>query len=535
MSTLVPSIRREPGTWLVITAGLVAFLSVAWLGIYYDDFGNIHAYNTQSLAGIARDTHFNRFPLFTLVVYPLLLKMPAGLAHLLIATAHTGVALLLRAVLRGFGYSERVAVGAALLFLLAPAHTEAIHWVVASTIVFGTCVMLASTLALMRGRPVLAVVLALGGMLFSEAIILPSAVLHGLVLLHRRTHLLRTGLHLVAMGASYVAFQLIRFLVSMPGRMAQYEVGLSSAAHNLGDLLIMATGLVSSRDVNWFWNQQPFGVDVGLRLPLAVLLPAMLLMGGAVYVMSRLPGEPLRPRGLYLGLAGTGTGLFAALAVYLLITGNPMQPRYTYVPLVFLVPLLTLVLTMLDRGQVSRAVWMGVMVCMLGWSLYRAWSHVWSNWYPARLVVDRVQKDLDTLARESDVKEFYVVNAPRLVGNAYALMAEWAFVGMGQHLLSRKVWVEDYPRHYRNAPEHKKSGMRFTEKPCLFVGWKNGQRVVETRAFDPSRKLVLDCKTGLVEEPGEGAPPELAYPQRADGAYREMMGDTPSWLVHAIP
>lgn len=531
---LVESIRRQPGPWLVIAAAGVAFFGVPWLGIYYDDFGNIHAYNHQSLLEIARDTHFNRFPLFTLAVYPLMLKMPAGLAHVLIAAVHTLAALLLRSVLRGFGYSERVAVGAALLFLLAPAHTEALHWVVASTMVFGVALMLASTVGLMRGRPVLALALGLAGMLFSEAIILPAAALHGLVLLHRRTRLLRVGLHLGALGASYVAFQLIRRLVSYPGSMAQYPVGLSSAARNARDLLFMATGLSSSRDINWIWSMQPFGPNVGLLLPLVLLLPALLLMAGAVYVMSRLPGEPLHPRELSLGLGGAGAGFVSALAIFLLITGNTMQPRYTYVPLVFLAPLAALLLATLDRHRAPRALWAVLLVGLLGGSLYRTWSHVWSNWYPARLVVDRVHQDLEAMAKESDIQEIYVVNAPRVVGNAYALMREWAYIGMSQNLLSRRVWVEDFPKRYREAPEQK-VGLRFTDSPCVFMGWRGGQRVVETRAFDSTRDLVLDCTTGLVEAPLEGALPTLRYADGSVRAYREMMGNTPAWVANALP
>jgi hypothetical protein len=528
-NSLLQAARRDPGTWLIIAAACVAFFGVAWLGFYYDDFSNIAIYRSRPFIETARDLGYNRFPLFALGLYPLMLLLPAGVAHLLVAAAHTTAAVLLRSVLKGFGYSERVAVSAGLLFLLAPAHTEVLHWVVASTVIFGVCFLLASTLMLMRGRVLLAGALAVAGMLFSEAIILPVAVVHGLVLLLRRTRLPHLMGHMVGLATPYAVFLVIRYLCSAPGRLTQYETGLANARGNTLDILMMSVGLMTSRDLNWFWNHSPALADVGLRLPLVLLLPALAVMSGVVYALARLPGEAPGSRSVLLGLGGTLAGFIAALGVFLIVTGNTMQPRYTYAPLVFLTTLVALLLGTLDRGRAPRAVWMTMLVGMLGWSLYRVWSHVWSNWYPARLVTERVLRDVETTARETGAKEVYVVNAPRSVGNAYVFMREWAYLAAGQHLLSTPVLLTDYPPAYINGKVE--AGSRFTNAPCAFLGWRDGQRVIGTRVYDPSRNLVLDCASGVVEAPVEGSLPELRYVEVAEVAYRDMMGSPATQLT----
>ena len=53
---------------------------------------------------------------------------------------------------------------------------------------------------------------------------------------------------------------------------------------------------------------------------------------------------------LLLGLGGALVGLAAALAIFLIVTGNTMQPRYTYVPLVFLTTLAALLLAVAGPG-----------------------------------------------------------------------------------------------------------------------------------------------------------------------------------------
>lgn len=529
------SVRKDPGAWLIVGAACTAFFGVAWLGLYYDDISNIGIYRTQRYLDIAKDMRFNRFPLFALGIYPLMLLMPVWLAHLWVAAAHTTAAVLLRSVLRGFGCSERLAVSAGLLFLLAPAHGEALYWVVASTIIFGVCFLLASALALMRGRPWLACGLAFLGMLFSEAVILPAAALHVIVLFQQRTKLTRMVLHGVGLAVPYGVFLAVRYNLSTPGvgKMTQYDTGLANASQNTIDILMMATGLMSSRDINWFWNHAPLNTNVGLLLSPWVLVPAVLLMASVVYGLSRLPGEAPRPRLLVLGVVGCVVGLGAALAVFLVVTGNTMQPRYTYAPLVFLTTLAALLLAGLDRGRAPRAVWMAVMVGVLGWSVYRSWSNIWGNWYPAKLIMDRVLRDVETTARERQVKQVFVVNAPMLVGNAYAFMREWSYAAAGEQLLSEPLTLRDIPDPLRYG--QLKPGERFANGPCVFLGWRNGQREVGPRAFDPARQLVLDCGTGLVEVPTPDALPTLRYLEINEVAFRDMMGGATEGLTQTRP
>ncbi len=529
------SVRKDPGAWLIVGAACIAFFGVAWLGLYYDDISNIGIYRTQRYIDVVKDLRFNRFPLFALGIYPLMLLIPVWLAHLWVAAAHTAAAVLLRSVLRGFGCPERLAVSAGLLFLLAPAHGEALYWVVASTIIFGVCFLLASTLALMRGRPWLACGLAFLGMLFSEAVILPAAALHAFVLFQQRTKLTRMVLHGVGLAVPYGLFLVLRYRFSTPGvgKMTQYDTGLANASQNAVDILMMATGLMSSRDINWFWNHAPLMANVGLLLSPWLLVPAMLLMAGVVWGLSRLPGEAPRPRLLGLGVVGSVVGLGAALAVFLVVTGNTMQPRYTYAPLVFLTTLAALLLAGLDRGRAPRAVWMAVMVGVLGWSVYRSWSNVWGNWYPAKLVMERVLRDAEATVRERQVKQVFVVNAPMLVGNAYVFMREWSYAAAGEQLLSEPVTLRDIPDPLRNGPL--KPGERFATGPCAFLGWRNGQREVGTRAFDPARQLVLDCGTGLVEAPTPESVPPLRYLEINEVAFRDMMGGATEDLSEARP
>jgi hypothetical protein len=528
------SVRRDPGAWLIVAVACVTFFGVAWLGLYYDDLSNIAFYRTQRYINAVRDLRYNRFPLFALGLYPLMLMMPVAVAHLLVAAAHTTAAVLLRSVLRGFGGSERLSVSAALLFLVAPAHHEALCWVVASTVIFGVCFLLASTLQLMRGRPSRACALAFVGMLFTEAVILPAAALHGFVLLQQGARLPRRVRHMVGLALPYGAFLAVRYLFSNPGvgSLTQYTTGLSSAGQNATDLLLMATGLLTSRDINWLWSQAPLLANVGRLLAPWVLVPAVALMAGAVHVLSRLPGEPPRPRPLLLGVAGSLVGLVAALGVFLVVTGNTMQPRYTYVPLLFLAPLAALLLAVLDRGRAPRAAWLAVMVGVLGWSVYRDWSHVWANWYPARRVIERVLRDVEATAREQQVRRVFVVNAPRLVGNAYVFMREWSYSAAGKHLLTRPVELRDYPDVVRRR--NLKPGERFVNGRCVFLGWRHGQPQVGSRAYSAERGLVFDCETGRVAAP-TGELPDLRYAEASEPAYQDMMGGAPEALTEARP
>lgn len=535
LTSVRQSVRSDTGAWLIVAAGCIAFFGVAWLGLYYDDLSNIGIYRTQRYLDVVKDLRFNRFPLFALVLYPLmLLVLPVWASHLVVAAAHITAAVLLRSVLKGFGASERLAVSAGLLFLLAPAHGEVLYWIVASTVIFGVGFALASTVQLQRGRPLLACGLAFMGMLFSEAVILPIAALHFFVLLQQRIRLWRMVLHGVGLVVPYGVFLVVRFLYSTPGvgKMTQYDTGLANASQNATDILMMATGLMSSRDINWFWNQAPLMANVGLLLSPGVLVPAVLLMGGIVWALSRLPGEAPRPRLLVMGGVASLAGLATALAVFLVVTGNTMQPRYTYVPLLFLTTLAALLLAGLDRGRAPRAVWMAVMVGVLGWSVYRSWSNVWGNWYPAKLVMERVLKDVETTARERQVKQVFVVNVPMLVGNAYVFMREWSYSAAGEQLFSEPLTLRDIPDPLRYG--QLKPGERFTDGACVFLGWRNGQREAAPRAYDPARKLVLDCATGLVEAPGETLP-ELRYAEVNEVAYRDMTGGPPEGLTEARP
>jgi hypothetical protein len=91
---------------------------------------------------------------------------------------HLTAAGLVAALVRACGRPPSVAVVAAALMLLAPQNLEAAYWYAASTDLFATVFVLASLLALVRGRPIWSTVAAVAAYLSKEsALVLPVLAL----------------------------------------------------------------------------------------------------------------------------------------------------------------------------------------------------------------------------------------------------------------------------------------------------------------------------------------------------------------------
>ena len=110
-------------------------------------------------------------------------------------------------------------------------------------------------------------------------------------------------------------------------------------------------------------------------------------------------------------------------------------------------------------------------------------------------------------------------------------MREWAYSAR-EELLSTPLTAPGLPGAYRHgaaaapAPASRAA-------PCVFLGWRNGQRVVGTRAFEPTGNLVLDCDTGTVEAPLRG--PRSGAALRGDGRGRLPAHDgEPPRAAHAV-
>jgi hypothetical protein len=511
---------------LIIASALAVYFGVLWLGLSYDDFSNLESYRTHPMAGIARQLQFNRSPLFGLLVYPALLALPVGLAHALVIAAHTGAALMLRRVLMQLDLSDRTATLAGLVFLVWPAHAEVLYWLAASTQAFGMGLMLASTGMLLRGRRGLALFAGFLGTLFSEAILIPTFFLHGLSLVRRRQRALSSLAQLAALAVLYAGFQALRRALSYPGSIAQYEVGLTKVVPNVVQVLSMSMGLVSSRPVSWLWTGTARLFDVTLSAPWVTFVAALGLALLVVRSIAALPAATLEGRRLVLAAGIAGVGYLSSLVVFAVVVGNDMQNRYTYVPVLFLAALVGILLGEGQGSRVGRPLTLAIAVGVVSASVYRDWSVIWANWYPARLVNDRVIADTRVAISQVNAKRVYIVNAPRVVGSGYTITQDWAYLSVGRLFVAPQIEMRgDYL--FTEVKYEIRPGVQFSDQPCVFVGWRGGRMEVTRRAYDHEHDVLLNCETGQIEQ----APPDAASTVltiRRDEPSRERLGQFPA-------
>lgn len=515
-STALAKVRASPRILphlLIISFAMLTYHGALLLGLSMDDYSGLENYGRRTLLEIVTRPAYNRFPPFAFFLYPLMLHMPYWLAHLLVIVAHTFVALQIYRLLVWFGAGERTAVVAGLLFLVWPAHQEALFWLVASTVVFGVAAALAGVVRVAAGRRISGILLIFLGMLFSEAVFFPALFVLGLVALRRReTPLAITKLLGAAVGL-YALFQLLRRLISVAQQFTQYPLGLASVWMNLHDLVLMGLGLASSRDSGWLWAFASTPTDVSLDLPRAFILPALVAAVVAAYLVQQLPAGGLvglRPRAAALICAAAGYGI--ALLIFLGISGEfvYMQSRYTYTSVAYLCVFVALPVSwaLLSPRRPLAMLGQVALVALLSWCVYQAWSNVWANWYPARQLSDRIIEDVRATYDERGVERILLVNEPRAVGSGYSISRDWAFRSVGRMYVSPGLKLDS--ERFANAlgADAYTAGERFSYEPCVFLGWDDGRRVVDVRALDPYNQLVLNCETGLVE----AAPPGLELP-----------------------
>ena len=216
---------------------------------------------------------------------------------------HLTAAGLVAALVRACGRPPAVALVAAALMLLAPQNLEAAYWYAASTDLFATVFVLASLLALVRGRPVWSAVAALAAYLSKEsALVLP---LLAVVLLYPQGR--RAALRAVApllLLAALVAVVRIAVLHGWGG-------GGEPAPAPLGRLLQLANGLT-----HLFTG--PLPEPLGFAAGTAALVLTVL-------AVARRRGEPGRFTPFLLG---------AAALAPLGAAGWVIGARYFYLPAV---------------------------------------------------------------------------------------------------------------------------------------------------------------------------------------------------------
>lgn len=520
---------------LILGCAVLAYQGALLLGLSMDDFSAVEGYRNTPWGEILTTPGYNRFPPFAFFLYPLMLQLPHWLSHLLVIGAHTAAALLIYELLVWFDLGGPAASVAALLFLLWPAHTEALYWLVASTVVFGVATALGGVRLVAEGRPLGGVLLIFLGMLFSEGIVFPALFLLGLVLLHRRDRPLRIIAVLGAAVGLYAAFQVIRRLASVAQQFTQYPIGLDNVRQNLQDMVLMGLGLASSRDSGWLWSFATSSVDVSLDLPQIFILLALALAIGATLLVRQLPvGEVASARRRTIALLCAAAGYCAALLIFLGISGPYvfMQSRYTYTSVAYLCAFVAMPISWMLLSPRRGLAILGqvALVALLSWCLYQTWSNVWANWYPARQLSDRIIEDVRATHAEAGVDRILLVNEPKAVGNGYSISREWAFKAVGRLYVAPDLVLESELFANQLRADEYVAGEQFAAEPCVFLGWDDGRRVVDVRALDPYNNLLLNCETGYVE----AAPPELLVPlvyqydtRPSNQNLPEVLGPTP--------
>lgn len=504
-SKVPPSWIPSTGALLVVLLGWAAFHMAPLLWIHFDDFANTQGYQ-ERWGELWRSSHYNRFPLFGLVVYPLLLAVPAGLAHGVVILVHLATALLARRGLIASGVPDRQATLAAALYLLSPAALEPAFWLAASTLIFGAFLIAGGTLALLARREVIGTVLLFLASLFSEGLLIPAGGVAFFASRRRGAGFWRALVPAVTVGTLYLVFQLARRLVSTSGPPLQYAVGLERVSSNLTDLLLMSVGAASSSDAAWHW------LHVGSpRVVTQYLSPGWLVIAfvcttaGSLWMLRATQGAVPRPadRSIARRVVLACSFLAAAsLLIYLPIVGNSMQSRYAFPCGGFLALAVGVGAGLLPRQLRGWTSGVGC-VAVLGVLLFNVWSTGWKNWYAAGKVEQRILRDARRISAESRVSSIHLVNPPMVVGVAYAFTRDWAYLGAGRLLIAPafrlqadSIWDSDAV----------KPGGRFSDRPCVFMRWTSGEATWGT-LLDVGEGLQMDCTTGEVVVAGAASAP----------------------------
>lgn len=503
---------------LIVGFGLLAYHGAFLLGHGTDSLFDLNMYRTLPLSTVAANPVYNRYPMWGLVTYPLLLAMPIWLGHTVVVAAHTLAAVLFFHLLRAFKLNNVIAVFGALLYLLWPAHSESLFWLSAGMFVFGPLFLVAGGLLYAHGRWLLAIPLLLGAMLYSEGLLLPTLFLVAVIaLLVRRQFWRGVGVGSVLV-ALYAGFQVLRYLAASGRDFAPYGFGFSKSLFHFGEWSRMAFGLASSEDVAWMWARAYPSKDVGLLLPTPFLALALVFALAGLLGLRWLARDatPLTMQALPVGLIACMLGYFASAAIFLLIVKNDMQARYTSVAVLAIAAGLALICGGLASSRARPLAALGVTLATLlvGWSLYRAWSNVWVNGYPSQLLTQVLLTDIRAAHDQTGVNRILVIDDPRSVGNVFAFGRDWGYNPAAQMFVAPQLDVRNELAFDQVQRPEFGPGMVFSDSPCVFLGWRGGQRFITQRVAVAGKNLVLDCAAGTVEPPGDQPPAETYYFRR---------------------
>ncbi len=497
------------GAWVIVALGGLAFHMAPFLWLHFDDFSNVEVYQTQ-WASLWHNTKYNRFPLFGLVFYPLLLALQAGLAHAVVVVVHVATSLMVRRALVASGIADRGATLAAALYLMTPAALEATFWLAASTLIFGAGFIAGGAVALLRGRTRLGLVALFLACLFSEGLLIPAGGVAILASRRRGSSYPRALLPGAAVVIAYVLFQLVRRLVSVRGSPLQYAVGVENLGTNLDLLLQMSVGAASSMDAAWYWSHGPHAAVVTRYLPAGWLVLAVGCAAAGCWVWSRFAsasgeGGPTDRASTLRVALGCALLALASLLLYLPIVGNSMQSRYAFPTGAFLSLSLGVGAAAFSR-QVPAWLRSGGLALLLGGMLFNVWSTGWRNWYPAGEVERRILQDAKQVAVESGAATVYLVNPPAAVGVGYSFIRDWATAPAGRQVIGRDVLllVDAVWEPERLAP-----GATWPSHPCVFLKWTDGEATWGT-VMDLGQGTWVDCETGEVVA-GSGAAASRAH------------------------
>src|SRR5581483_6396463 len=520
---------------LTLLAALAAYHGVVRLGLGMDDYTSVEFYQNVPLSTMATWSVVNRFPAFSLAVLPFLLLLPLWLAHAIIIVVHTISGMLLINLLRWFGFSRLVSALAGIIFVIWPAHAEALLWISAAYVVFGVCSVLLGAVVLARKKWLSALLLFFLGTLFTEGLVLPALFLQLLILLRQHLRWSRVAAFPASHVSLYIAFQGVRKIISTgDGGLNRYPIGLKNLTRNASDLVSMSFGLSTSRDVAWMWNYATRRVDTVITLPGRFWLPALacgLVIAVMLYFIMRHGSEDIAKTGIHQ-VAVVLAGYVVALAIFLIITGNAMQTRYTYTSVAFLAVLMSISAHIFysDRRIPNQVTGFLLITALVGWSFYRTWSNVWSNWVPAKAVCERIINDAQQAWDETHSEKIFLVNEPKVVGSAFALSRDWAYDSAGRLYIhpSLRLSADELVNKVRESQFQ--AGSSFSDKPCTFLSWKEGRPVTAKKAFDPNRNLILNCEDGLAEKPVADKLPDiqLRYRDQASQDFIRQFGLQPS-------
>ena len=531
----MPTNERSPAVWpmaaLIVLLAIVAYHGVVLLGHGTDSVFDQEMYRRLSLATVAADPVYNRYPMWGLVVYPLMLAGPLWLGHVLPVVAHTLAAALFFFLLREFRLNNLVALIAACLYLLWPSNYETLLWLSGGMFTFGALFLVAGALVYARGRAVSGALLLFAGMLFSEGLFLPTLFLVAVIALVLRKKPIEGGVLGAVLVALYGLFQVLRYTTAAGRDFTPYGIGFAKAIPQFREWLWMAFGLTSSQDVAWMWERAFPTKDVGLLLPTPFLVGALVVGLGVVLLARRLAGPVVPPNrvAVLLGLSLAVLGFVSAGALFALIVNNAIQARYTTVGALALAAGLGIGLGALasNRSRPLAIVGIALATLLLGNGLFRAWSNVWVNGYPANLMNEVILEDIRATYEQTGVANIFVLDDASSVGNAYALGRPWGYAPAGRMYIGPDIDVRNDEMLVLVSRPDFAPGIRFSDAPCVFLTWQNGQREIAQQVRVAGKDAVLNCVTGVVDPLGEPAPMLTFYATNTGAHNLEQLRGAP--------